>query len=154
MTIHALAGKPATPGTLTRRLDALTNAAQTEYGDLGDQVRAAGIRQRSRACYSALSTPARAGCGSRNRLLVRRPKPSHRHGASQPHQSDRGTKALDVQFLVWARITGRSAQGLAWKERKSESWPTSFLSSGQVRQRAWANTPSPWKASQRQLEAR
>ena len=125
------------------------HVAQTQHGHLRYQMRQAGVRQRSRACYSALSTPACAGRGSRDRLLVRRPKPSRRHRASQRHQSARGTKALDAQFFVWARITGRSAQGLAGKERKSESWPASFLSSGQVRQRSRAGQiyASPWKAS-------
>ena len=84
---------------------------------------------------AALSQPARAGRGPRDRFLVRRPESPRRHRASERHQSARGAKALEAQLFVWARVAGRSAQGLAGKERKPQSRPTGVLSSGQVRQR-------------------
>ena len=71
-------------------------------------------------------------------FLIRRPESPRCHSASERDQSARGAKALEAQLFLWARVAGRSAQGLAWKERKPQSRPTGVLSSGQVRQRSRA----------------
>ena len=94
------------------------HAAQAQHGYLGYKVRRATFCQRSCARHSALSQPPCAGRGARYCFLIGRPESPRCHRASECNQSARGAKALAAQFFLWASVAGRSAQGLAWKERK------------------------------------
>jgi fructose-bisphosphate aldolase class I len=65
-----------------------------------------------------------------------------------------GPKPWKLAF-VWARVAGRSAQGLAWKEREPQSRPARFIIEPRATARLrWGNIRPRWRANWRELEMR